>query len=83
MTRPETAKPPHISRVSRRGQATIPAEFRRKAGIGPSDSVEFAFEAGRIVMTKVQPVDQIWNAGQSALMTEWINEDENVYNDLA
>jgi AbrB family looped-hinge helix DNA binding protein len=69
--------------VSSKGQTTIPAEFRRKAGIGPHDSVEFAFEAGRIVLTKVQPIDQVWNEGQSALMIEWNNEDENVYNDLA
>jgi AbrB family looped-hinge helix DNA binding protein len=73
----------HVSRVSSKGQTTIPAEFRRKAGIGPKDSVEFVFESGRIVMTKVQPIDAVWNAGQSALMTEWNNDDENVYNDLA
>jgi bifunctional DNA-binding transcriptional regulator/antitoxin component of YhaV-PrlF toxin-antitoxin module len=73
----------NVSRVSSKGQTTIPIEFRRKAGIGPADSVEFVFEAGRIVMTKVQPIDFVWNAGQSALMTEWNNDDENVYNDLA
>jgi bifunctional DNA-binding transcriptional regulator/antitoxin component of YhaV-PrlF toxin-antitoxin module len=71
------------ARVSSKGQTTIPAEFRRQAGIAAHDSVEFAFEAGRIVMTKVQPIDQVWNAGQSAMMTEWGNMDEDVYNDLA
>jgi AbrB family looped-hinge helix DNA binding protein len=78
-----SAKRPNIARVSSKGQTTIPAEFRKLAGIGPRDSVEFVFEAGRIVMTKVQPIDHAWNAGQSAMMSEWNNEDEDIYNDLA
>jgi AbrB family looped-hinge helix DNA binding protein len=78
-----SAKKPITARVSSKGQTTIPAEFRRKAGIGPNDSVEFVYESGRIVMTKAQPVDHIWNAGQSAMMTEWNNADEDVYNGLA
>ena len=77
------AKKPVTARVSSKGQTTIPAEFRRKAGIGPHDSVAFAFENGQIVMTKVQPIDHAWNTGQSAMMGEWANEEENVYNDLA
>ena len=78
-----SARSPKIARVSSKGQTTIPAEFRRKTGIGPNDSVEFVLEGERIVMTKVQPIDRIWNAGQSAMMTEWNKEEENVYNDLA
>jgi AbrB family looped-hinge helix DNA binding protein len=76
-----SAKKP-TARVSSKGQTTIPAEFRRKAGIAAHDSVEFAFEAGRIVITKVQLIDHVWNAGQSAMMTEWNNPDEDIYNDL-
>ena len=77
------AKKPRAARVSSKGQTTIPAEFRRKLGIGPNDSVEFVLEDERIVMTKARPVDHVWNAGQSAMMTEWSNTDEDVYNDLA
>ncbi len=83
MKKANSMKKPMTARVSSKGQTTIPAEFRRKAGIGPNDSVEFVYKAGQIVITKVQAVDHVWNAGQSAMMTEWNNEDENVYNDLA
>jgi bifunctional DNA-binding transcriptional regulator/antitoxin component of YhaV-PrlF toxin-antitoxin module len=74
-----------IAHVSSKGQTTIPADFRRKAVIGPNESVEFAYEDGRIVMTKVQPVDHARNAGQSAMMTERTkeDEDEDVYDLLA
>lgn len=71
------------ARVTSKGQTTIPAEFRHKAGIAGGDSVEFTYDEGRIVLTKVQPVDHAWNAGQSAIMTEWDNEEEDVYNGLA
>ena len=70
------------ARVTGKGQTTIPVEFRRKAGIHAGDSVEFTYDEGRIVLKKVQPVDVVWNAGQSALMTEWNNPEEDVYNDL-
>ncbi len=83
MTPVRSEKAPKFSRVTARGQITIPAELRRVTGIGPSDSVEFVLEGRRIVMTKVQPIARIWNAGQSAMMTEWNNDDENAYNDLA
>ena len=76
-------EPGKTARVTSKGQTTIPAELRRKANIQPGDSVEFAYDHGRIVLTKVQGVDHAWNAGQSALMTECDNADEDVYNGLA
>jgi AbrB family looped-hinge helix DNA binding protein len=72
-----------IGRVSSKGQITIPAEIRRKAGIGANDSVEFAQEDHLIVITKVQPLNQVWLTAQSATMTEWSSTDEDVYNKLA
>ncbi len=72
-----------IARFSARGRITIPADLRRTTGIAPGDAVEFAFENGCIIMTKIQPIDQLWNVGQSAMMTEWASQDENCYNQIS
>jgi antitoxin PrlF len=71
----------HISSVTSKGQATIPADIRREAGIEAGDKVLFSFEHGRIVIEKSQTVDDAWNSGQSAMLSEWNNPDEDVYND--
>lgn len=71
----------HITSVTSKGQATIPADIRREAGIGPGDKVRFSFEGDRIVIEKSQEVDDVWNAGQSAMLGEWNNPEEDVYND--
>lgn len=39
-------------RVTTKGQVTIPGPIRRKLGIKPGDSVEFAEEGGQIVLLK-------------------------------
>lgn len=69
------------SAVTSKGQATIPAEIRREADIRPGDKVRFSIEGGRIVIEKVQEVDDVWNAGQSAMLTEWNDPEQDVYND--
>lgn len=71
----------HVSSVTSKGQATIPADIRREAGIVAGDKVVFSFEDGRIVIEKSQVIDVAWNAGQSAMLSEWDNPDEDVYND--
>ena len=71
----------HISSVTSKGQATIPADIRREAGIEPGDKVLFSFLDGRILVEKSQAIDAAWNAGQSAMLSEWDDPDEDVYND--
>jgi antitoxin PrlF len=80
MRRPPRAAS-HISSVTSKGQTTIPADMRRRAGIEPGDKVRFSFDGDRIVIEKSQEVDDLWNAGQSAMLGEWHNPEEDVYND--
>ena len=81
----EEALPPNfVSRptaVSSKGQTTIPAEIRREVGIEPGDQVVFSIADGRVVIEKVQPIDDVWNAGQSAMLNEWNDPEQDVYND--
>ena len=69
------------SAVTSKGQATIPAEIRREANIKPGDKVQFSIEGGRVVIEKVQEVDDVSNAGQSAMLSEWNDPEQDVYND--
>ena len=76
---PRSRAPNHISSVTSKGQATIPADIHREAGIEAGDKVLFSFEDGRIVIEKSQAIDDVWNAGQSAMFGEWNDPDEDVY----
>ena len=69
------------SAVTSKGQATIPAEIRREAEIKPGDKVQFSIQGGRVVIEKVQVVDDVWNAGQSSMLNEWNDPEQDVYND--
>ena len=40
-------------RITSKGQVTIPADIREKAGLLPETEVEFALERGRVVLRKI------------------------------
>ncbi len=49
-----------LAKVGRRGSLVIPAEERRKAGIGEGDSVQVRFEGkGLIVVRKIHSLDSV------------------------
>lgn len=51
------------SRVSERGQVTIPKPLRDRLGIRPGEIIEFAAEQGRLVAVKASardPVDAVY-----------------------
>jgi len=69
------------SAVTTKGQATIPAEIRREIGLQPGDKVVFSIRDGRVVLDKAQAVDDVWNAGQSVMLSEWDDSEQDIYND--
>lgn len=66
------------SRVTERGQITIPKELRERLGIRPGQEVEFLEEKGRIVLARripSSPVDEVYgilrlDRSTDELMTE-------------
>jgi len=51
------------SRVSEKGQVTLPALTRRALGIKPKDEVEFLLEDGRVIVRKVRSaLDEIYRS---------------------
>jgi AbrB family looped-hinge helix DNA binding protein len=69
------------SSVTSKGQTTIPAEIRRELRIEPGDKVSFSLEGGRVFIEKVQEIDHAWNGGQSLMLSEWNDPEQDVYND--
>jgi antitoxin PrlF len=49
-----------VSRVSNKGQITLPAEIRRKLGIGPNSSVEVIAREGEIVIRPVKSIGELY-----------------------
>lgn len=61
------------SRVSERGQVTIPKTLRERLGIGAGQVLEFEAEGGRLVATKSSerdPVDSVYGVLGSPTSTD-------------
>jgi AbrB family looped-hinge helix DNA binding protein len=66
------------SRVTERGQITIPKRLRERLGIRPGQILEFEADDGRLVATKVtprDPVDAVYGTlGTGRSTDEYIDE---------
>lgn len=66
------------TRVSEKGQVTIPKKLRDQLGIRFGDELDFEADAGRLVVTKVveqDALEAVWGTmdlGMSA--DEWVDE---------
>ena len=71
------------SRLTRKGQVTIPGEIRRSLGLGPGDLVAYEVREGGILLKRVEPFDTQFHIALSATMDEWASsEDEEAFRDL-
>jgi antitoxin PrlF len=73
-----------ISRVTSKGQATIPARVRAKLNIKPGDSVMFEeSKAGAVYLRKAEPLDVEFLSALQGTLSEWNSEnDEKAFGDL-
>jgi antitoxin PrlF len=54
------------SRITSKGQTTIPAPVRKALGLKEGDLVTYRIEAGRLIMTRAEPVEDPF-----ATFVEW------------
>lgn len=72
-----------ISRLSVKGQVTIPKEIREAIGLQPGDMVAYSVENGVIILKRLQPFDSRFHAALSETMEEWASaEDDEAFRDL-
>lgn len=72
-----------ITRISEKGQATIPARIRKAAGLRKGDTLEVRLEGERIVMQKILPQADTYLTCVEESLTEWYGkDDEEAWNGL-
>lgn len=71
------------SRLSSKGQVTIPKEMRESVGLEPGDVVAYEVQNGAITLRRVEPFDAAFHAALSRTLDEWSSpEDEEAFRDL-
>lgn len=72
-----------LSKLSRKGQITIPKEVRDAVGLRPGDMVAYRAENGVITIKRVEPFDSRFHAALSDTLEEWTSpEDDEAFGDL-
>lgn len=71
------------SRLSSKGQVTLPKEIREKVGLEPGNLVAYEVKDGVIVLRPLQPFDKAFHEALSKTLDEWNSpEDEEAFRDL-
>jgi AbrB family looped-hinge helix DNA binding protein len=73
----------HISKISSKGQVTLPKEVREAVGLHPGDMIAYEVKDGVIVLRHVEPFDAAFHAALSNTLDEWATpEDDKAFRDL-
>ncbi len=71
------------SRLSSKGQVTIPKEIRETIGVEAGDMIAYEIENGVVVLKRVEPFDAVYHEAVSNTLEEWNTpEDEKAFRDL-
>lgn len=72
-----------ISRVSSKGQVTLPKKIRDAIGVGPGDAVAYDVAKGVVTLRRLEPIDLAFHAALESTLVEWgSKEDDEAYGDL-
>ncbi len=71
------------SKLSSKGQVTLPKEVRDKLGAAPGDVILYEVEGSTVQIRRIDPVDAAFHAALSSTLEEWVTaEDEEAFGDL-
>ena len=71
------------SRLSSKGQLTIPKKIREIIRVSPGDVVAYEVAEGKVSLKRIEPFDTAFHAALSKTMDEWMTpEDEQAFRDL-
>lgn len=73
----------HLSRVSSKGQVTLPKTVREAIGVRPGDAVAYQVSKGVVTLKRAEPLDVAFHAALERTLEEWASpEDEEAFGDL-
>lgn len=71
------------SKLSAKGQVTIPRKVRERLGAKPGDLVAYEIKSGVVTLRRLEPFDAAFHVALSATMDEWATpEDDEAFRDL-
>ncbi len=72
-----------ISKLTKKYQATVPADVRKKLSLNAGDSISFEFSHGEVKLKKATPMDIEFASALVTTLSEWDSaNDEEAYEDL-
>lgn len=72
-----------VSKISQKGQITIPKEIRKQLRAEPGDLIEYEIHENIVTIHRVEPFDRAFHSAVSETLTEWGSpEDEKAFRDL-
>lgn len=71
------------SRLSSKGQLTVPKKIREALDVRPGDTVGYELQDGGVVLRRLDPFDAEFHRALSQTLEEWSSrEDEEAFRDL-
>ena len=71
------------SRISGKGQVTIPKKIRETLGASPGDLIAYEVNGNIVTLKRIGPFDAAYHAALSQTLDEWTTaEDEEAFHDL-
>jgi len=72
-----------LSRLSAKGQVTVPKEVREILGLKPGDMIAYEVQNGTVTLRRVEPFDAAFHRALSATLDEWaMPEGDEAFRDL-
>jgi AbrB family looped-hinge helix DNA binding protein len=72
-----------VSKISIKGQITIPASIRQAMGIEPGDLIAYELQGKTVKLKKIDPFDAAFHSAIAETLEEWNSpEDDEAFNDL-
>lgn len=73
----------NISKISIKGQVTIPVNIRKAMGIEPGDLIAYELKGKTVKLKRIEPFDAAYHLAIAETLQEWDSpEDDEAFNDL-
>ena len=72
----------HVSKLTQKGQTTIPAVIRQELDLHAGDSVGFEIVKNKVVIIKISAFDYEYHKSLGSTLPEWNSIEDEAFNDL-